>query len=778
MQHVLSRSRDVETDLHRYPADKLKRAARFWVGKEATGFHKQKSIQALTKAFQGKTVATKVVPQLSSKEQQLLGIFARYGPVVSGPVLSVEIEQRGLAEKQDHSSRSLYGRRRNDLVDSLCQKLLLVGGGYDYYYSSFYGRGYPELTLNPVVAGAIEPAAPLPWRPSEASADATSSFARSPSEPAMDLWCVADALREMGNWKTVKGNALSKGSQNKLRTLVSLPSAKTQELAPPDPESLFYELLRAMDFLSVAVEPRSVLTAKVQQHFEQPPVVQGWHWLRAWLDLHLWQDGIGVVPDRDNDHEPVRIEPSALRQAKELLTWALCRVAHSPPDWLDLEVFLKDYWNATHEVAPSFYWYGSTWKPDIAMAREKDRFPAGNERRLAFWLDGKGAWVANAIMVTLATLGLIERGESGGRTKRPSFRLTPLGCQVFGAPELEAAERPAAEPFLTVQPSHEILAYLEAADARRVCSLARFARRSSVIGGRVQLFSLSRESVYAALESGMTSADIESFLTMHGKTELPANVRRALREWSGKRESLVLRSGVAIALAAAGSRLGNLGSAARALCDTSAVLPGLSARQAVQDFPGWSVYDHCAESPRVWQVDELGALQTSGHDLVSQQRLACLADRAADDWLVCEKSVARARKQGFTADQLLAWLAEHLSHETPALLATAIRNWTGRTSAFAGKVQLLQVTRTDACEAILHSAAFAPLLVGYIPPGWFIVRDDTIAEAKQLLKRLGFRLEGSYHAPSLDDNGNAVPERTPLPTDRTLKRRPRGRRRR
>jgi hypothetical protein len=35
--------------------------------------------------------------------------------------------------------------------------------------------------------------------------------------------------------------------------------------------------------------------------------------VRAWLDMRLWQDGIGVVPDRDNDHDPVRIDPSSLR---------------------------------------------------------------------------------------------------------------------------------------------------------------------------------------------------------------------------------------------------------------------------------------------------------------------------------------------------------------------------------------------------------------------------------------------------------------------------------
>jgi len=767
----------MDVDLERYRAGELKKAARFWVGKEAAGFCKDESIRALTKVFKGKTAAKKVVPRLSDKQKQLLGIFARYGPAVSGSVLSVEVEQRGLVEKKnDDSPRSYYSSRRNDVVNTLCDKLVLIGAGYYYAYYA-YAHRYPDLALHPAIADAIAPAEPRPWKPSKSSPDAKPSFARSSAEPALDLWRVADALREMRNWKTVKGDALSKGSRNKLRKLVPLPTADTDELAAPDPESLFYELLREMGFLSVAAEPRLVLSSAVEQHFDQPPVVQAWCWLRAWLDIRLWQDGIGVVPDRDSNYDPVRIEPDALRQVKELLIWALCGVAHAQLNWLDLEGFLKDFWNATHEVASSFYWVNYSWNPDFALARRKDKIPVGPERILAFWLDDEGGWVANAIMVTLATLGLIERGESGGKKKRLSFRLTPLGRQVFGAPELSVADQPVVKPFLTIQPNHDILAYLDAADARRVCTLARFARRGSAAGGHVQTFSLSRESVYAALESGLSIGEIETFLTEHAKTTVPANVLRALQEWSGKRESLVLRTGVTVALTSDPARLEELGSKLRTLGDTTAVLPNLSAKKAVKDFAGWSVLNHHAALPHVWQVDELGRLQSTGDDVVSHQRLASFADRSADGWLISNTSVARARKQGFTADQMLKWLAQHLTHKTPALLALAIRNWTGRTSAFAGKLQLIQITRAEARDAILHSDAFEPLLAGHIPPDWFLVRDGQTAAVKKLLKQLGFCMDGGYQVASLDESRNPVPEPKPKPAARTPRRRVRRRRR-
>jgi hypothetical protein len=760
----------VEIDLDHYRADELKKAARFWVGKEAGTFHKQKSISALTKVFGRKTAAKKVVPQLSDKQKRVLQIFARYGPVVSGQVLSVEVQQRGLVEKQDDSPRSYYRQHRDDVVNDLRDKLVLVCPGYDYYGYGSYNRQYPKLVLHPAIAEAIEPARPLQWEPSEPAPAVKGSPARSSAEPALDLWRVAEGLREMGTWNTVKGDSLSKGSRNKLRRIVSLPSIEDDPLAPPDPESLFYELLREMGFLSVAVEPRWVLSAGLEQHFALPPVAQAWHWLRAWLDIRLWQDGIGVVPDRDNRYDPVRIEADSLRKAKELLVWAFCRVAHSPCDWLDLEVFLTDFWRATHEAGSSFYWHAYAWNPRFEPARSKEKFPAGPNRSLAFWLDGEGVWAANAIMITFVTLGLVQCGESGGRKKRPCFRLTGLGRQVFGAPETEAEDRQDAAPFLTVQPNHEILAYLDAADARRICTLARFAQCGKSHGGPVLSFSLNRESVYGALENGMTVAEVQAFLAEHGKTGLPANVARALTEWSGKRESLILHRGVTVGLVAEGGRIEELGSQTKSLGDHCAVMEKMSEKKAARDFPGWTVLDHRGELPKAWTVDELGGVQNSGEDTVSCTRLAYMAEQTADGWLISEKSMTRARKQGFAVDQMLGWLSTHLLHETPALLDTAIRNWTGRASAFAGKVQLLQIKGDRACDSILRSDAFGPLVAGHIPPCWFIVRDDKATEVKRLLKRLGFRIDASYQVASLDESRGNKTEVTP-PTKTTRRKR-------
>jgi hypothetical protein len=170
---------------------------------------------------------------------------------------------------------------------------------------------------------------------------------------------------------------------------------------------------------------------------------------------------------------------------------------------------------------------------------------------------------------------------------------------VFGAPEVEAAQKPGAARFLTVQPNLEVVAYLESADARQICTLSRFAAAASRAGGPVQTFALRRESLYGALESGMTLDEVRTFLIEHGKTELPANVERMLSEWAGRRESLVLRTKVVLALGPAETR-----TRGRALNSNVYLLPSVTDKIAAKEFTGWTilavVYCGCAKKSGMW----------------------------------------------------------------------------------------------------------------------------------------------------------------------------------
>ncbi|MGA2987140.1 MAG: hypothetical protein ABSG32_25370 [Terriglobia bacterium] len=742
--HILQSTHKVTIELDRFSSEELKRAARFWVGKEAGTYKKEKCIAALKQVMNGDDAALNVPAAMSEKERQVLAVFARYGPSVSGGVLTAEMYARGLTAgpPKDKASLGYYPAyhewRRNDLIRGLCEKLVLVGNSYDMHYSSSYSRSYPRSTLHPALVKAVAPAAPLSWSASSVCNEAVGTGGRSSAEVALDLWRVAAALRAMGTWPTVKGDSPSKATRARMRKEVGLRDAEKDPLSPPDPESLFYELLHSMGLMNFGDKVQWIREEALERHLQQPPAVQAWHWVRAWLHMPLWQDGMGVVPDRDSDYTFVRIEPAKLYHARELLAWALCGVAHAPDRWLDLETFLRDLWRATREASIDFYGGSFAWNPEFEMARKKEQYPGGEDRTLAFWLAGEAVWAANAIMVTLATLGLVERGHSADKKIRPCFRLTELGRAVFGAPEVEAAPSPGDARFLTVQPNLEVVAYLESADAPQVCTLSRFAACASRAGGPVQTFALRRESVYGALESGMTLIEIRTFLVEHGKTELPANVERILSEWAGRRESLVLRTKVVLAMGPAESR-----TRGRALNSNAFLLPLMTVKVAAKEFAGWTILDHEDKPERAWTADELGSLTTSSAQSIPRLRLARIADRTATGWQITQQSVGRARMSGMTADQILGWLGGHLIAEVPALLEVAVRNWTGRQSVRLSQVQLLRIMQPQAKEALLHSATFRPFLAGHIPPEWFLIRDDHLSEVRCLLERLGFTIGDS-----------------------------------
>jgi hypothetical protein len=352
-------------------------------------------------------------------------------------------------------------------------------------------------------------------------------------------------------------------------------------------------------------------------------------------------------------------------------------------------------------------------------------------------------------MVTLVTLGLVERGQTAGKNIRPCFRLTELGRTVFGAPEVEAAQKQGEARFLTVQQNLEVVAYLESADARQICTLSRFAAAASRAGGPVQAFALRRESLYGALESGMTLDEVRTFLIEHGKTELPANVERMLSEWAGRRESMVLRTKVVLALGPAETR-----TRGRALNSNVFLLPSATVKIAAKEFVDWTILDHENKPERTWTTDELGSLTASSGHSISRLRLARIADRTATGWQISQQSVGRARMCGMTADQILGWLGGHLTAEVPALLEVAVRNWTGQQGVKLSQVQLLRIMQPQAKEALLHSTTFRPFLAGHIPPEWFLIRDDHLSEVRRLLERLGFTIGDSLDSPPLGAGQN------------------------
>ena len=623
----------------------LTSAARFWAGKPTGSQSKTLCVERINGVWGDPGRVAAAVASLRPDERDVLAVVRRYGGTICGNLLKLELRGRGLLEQPNAERVPLHGRARKDLVLDLCERLVLLRGPgyYDFWFSS--GSEPPDVTLPRAVEVAVAAAASLGWAPSAPlEKPPESSSLRSPAQVLVDLEQTTRALEGQGRWKVNRSGALPVAGRNRLGKRLASPSS--DPLEPPEGVALHYGLVDAFGLLASEGTERRLDRERAGRFFHQQEEAQVSGWIRAWMTLGYWQDGLGAVPDRESYEEQTRIDPSDVRGARERLVWALTRIAHGPGEWLDFGTFLRDLHAAAgeHDDWPIDFRYA--WHPHLAAAAGTAGLPPGSEDSWTSWRDSEGVWVANALLSTLVHLGVVERGRSGGaRSERWSFRLTPAGRAVFGAPEVRLEPAAGGEPCLTVQPNHEVLLYLDSADGAAVTALGRIAIREST-SGVVQSFALTRESVYGALESGMPLAQIEAFLESRSRTGLPPNVQRSLAEWSRKREALVVRDGVAL--------VANLSEG-----DARFVVASDRAARKQAKEQGLAV--EAKPLARTWKVDEHGVVSSSGPmPLVARARLQRFAIPAGGAWRVTPGSVRAARERG---ERL--WIVELEQHQLP-----------------------------------------------------------------------------------------------------------------
>ena len=731
-------------NLEAWNVEDLKTAARFWFGSTVGNkLRRAECVRDLEKVLKDPLRVREALVRLPENERQLLAVCKRYGGTISGTLLLAEGLTRDLLKLPDPKQPG-YLRKKEDPVHDLLGKMLLFrhdGGHFSRYDSFSYSYRYsvPDVVLPTLVRDLLEPAAPLGWpKTGTVTAPAEGGYRRAPAAITLDLWTVATALHQGGSWKTNRGGSLAKTGQNRLRKL--FPVDDQDPLLPPAFESLYYELLRGMGAVVLVADEAKINLAAVEKHLLRPAPQQAAQHLKAWSLARLWQDGIGVVHDRDREFNPRRIEPDALSKGRALLLWGLCRVAHGNADWLDLKQFLQELWLGTNQDFHDFSWEEYAWDPGYTTPRGTPGVAWNDAQKLGSWLAGEGTWAANALLGTLAFLGLVERAGTAEK-ERPCFRLTELGRIVFAAPEVAGVEYTPDPKFLVVQPNHEVLAYLDVADARAIWPLALMARRVSSPGVAVQTFTLTRESVYQALESGVSLETIQKFLTEHSRTGLPANVALSLIEWSRKREALTLRTGVTVVVVPTGATVPpTLADKGRALGERCALLPP----KVVHKWKGFTFHDHREETEPCWRVEEDGRVHMEGRaNAVALARLSQFADADGTGWRISAASVARAREHGISAEVMLGWLRAQALGAVPALVELMVRNWAGGGRVFFGPLLMLQVPDQQAYVTIAGHPRFQSLLLERLPPNWLIVRSEMRAEFESLLKELGFSLDGN-----------------------------------
>jgi hypothetical protein len=114
-------------------------------------------------------------------------------------------------------------------------------------------------------------------------------------------------------------------------------------------------------------------------------------------------------------------------------------------------------------------------------------------------------------------------------------RLAPLGRWLLGLAERPAVPAPYAQTLL-VQPNLEVVVYRQGLTPGLIARLGRFAAWKGL--GAACTLQLQADTVYRALESGLTFEEILQTLERHTMRPTPPAVVESLRTWAAKRERI------------------------------------------------------------------------------------------------------------------------------------------------------------------------------------------------------------------------------------------------
>lgn len=216
-----------------------------------------------------------------------------------------------------------------------------------------------------------------------------------------------------------------------------------------------------------------------------------------------------------------------LRGARSAILQLLGQV--SPGAWIAFDAFVAAVKQAVPDFARPDGDYES-WGISGRYRQPLDGF--------AHWGEVEGRQLRAIVGGTLRWLGLIDLGMHGDEPV--SFRINPLGAALLGSgPAL--AEPPVAP--LVIQSNLEVVVPADASPYAWF-QIGRVAER---VGNQQAVsYRLTKRSLQAALERGISCEDILQALREQSGRELPPNVVETLQEWAGQYGQLLLRRGVLI----------------------------------------------------------------------------------------------------------------------------------------------------------------------------------------------------------------------------------------
>lgn len=257
---------------------------------------------------------------------------------------------------------------------------------------------------------------------------------------------------------------------------------------------------------------------------------------RAWLQLGLFQRQKLLFQAWRSDPfwnelwrvPGLRCEQTGWRNDPRLPRAALLDALRRSPDgWLRLADLIAALKAAQPDLARPDGDYDSWYIRDATTGQYLQGF--------AHWDDVEGALIAHLVTRSLFWLGVVALAGEPAQ----AFRLTATGRALL---DLAPGPAPSGLPPIAVRDDRTIVAPPDASayDRVRLERLARWVGRE----GEADLFQIDAESLWQALNAGITAPQIIAFLTRASRRPLPAPAAQAIEQQAASHGRVSLRQAI------------------------------------------------------------------------------------------------------------------------------------------------------------------------------------------------------------------------------------------
>jgi hypothetical protein len=358
------------------------------------------------------------------------------------------------------------------------------------------------------------------------------------------------------------------------------------------------------------------------------------------------------------------------------------------------------------------------------------------------------SWIPAFLLGFAHSLRLVQAAKDA--SGKWLVRLSPFGRSLLGLAETPSAAAPFAQTLL-VQPNLEIVVYRQGLTPALISRLSRFATWKNL--GAACTLQFQADTVYRALESGLTFEDILQTLEQHGMRSLPPAVLESLRTWANKRERIsvypaatLFEFGTADDLQEALAR----GLAGVRISERLLAVTGESTID-FRHFRLTGTRDYSLPPEKSVEVDADGitlAVDLTRSDLLLETELHRFAEpldsptvNGRRRYRLTPASLAQGKESGLTQHDLEDWFFQRSGHAlSPAALL--LLKGTQLEPLKLHKQLLLHVASAEVADGLLQWPSTRSLIQERVGPTAMVVAEEDVPVLKERLAAIGMSVNG------------------------------------